>query len=154
MELPVDSMSQTSVNSVITWKMIDEQVQLDTFKSSLHNLSSEVKWSLDKLLESFKSQFVKDEISIGMTNLTEMQIDTGNSEPVSQELYPIAMKHYDWVKDEISELFDAKVICSSHSNWSAPIISVPKGNSGKHLVIDCRALNKVTQKFIRPIPKV
>ena len=40
------------------------------------------------------------------------------------------------------------------SSWSAPIIVVPKGNGGKGLVINYCALNKVTQKFIWPIPKV
>ena len=52
--------------------MIDDQVQLDSFKSLLPHLSSEVKHSLDELLESFKSQFVKDETSTVMTNLTKM----------------------------------------------------------------------------------
>ena len=45
---------------------------------------------------------MKDETSIGMTNLTKMQIDIGNSEPVSQKTYPIAMKHYNWVKNKIN----------------------------------------------------
>ena len=31
---------------------------------------------------------------------------------------------------------------------------VPKGNDGKHLVSDYRALNKVMRKFIWPMPKV
>ena len=64
------------------------------------------------------------------------------------------MKHYQWVKDEIEKLLAAKVICTSHSTWSAPIIVVPKGDGGKHLVIDYRALNKVTRKFTWPMPKV
>ena len=83
-----------------------------------------------------------------------MTIDTGTSEPVSQKPYPIAMKHYLWVKDEIEKLLAAKVICTSHSSWSAPIIVVPKGNGGKCLVIDYRTLNKVTRKFTWPMPKV
>ena len=83
-----------------------------------------------------------------------MTIDTGTSEPVSQKPYPIAMKHYQWVKDEIEKLLATKVICTSHSSWSAPIIVVPKGDGGKHLVIDYRALNKVTRKFTWPMPKV
>ena len=65
-----------------------------------------------------------------------MQIDIGISESVSQRPYPIAMKHYDWVRDEINKLLDAKVICSSHSTCLAPIIIVPKGKGGKHLVMD------------------
>ena len=68
--------------------------------------------------------------------LTSMSIDTGNTDPVSQKPYPIAMKHYDWVKSEIEKLLAAKVIHSSHSSWSAPIIVVPKGDGGKCLVID------------------
>ena len=60
-----------------------------------------------------------------------MMIDTGTSEPVSQNPYPIAMKNYQWVKDEIEKLFTAKVIQSSRSSWSAPIIVVPKGDGGK-----------------------
>ena len=83
-----------------------------------------------------------------------MTINTGDSEPVSQKPYPIVMKNYQWVKDEIEKLLTAKVICSSRSSWSAPIIVVPKGDSGKQLVIDYRALNKVTRKFTWPMPKV
>ena len=57
-------------------------------------------------------------------------------------------------QNEIEKLLAAKVICSSCSSWSAPIIVVPKGDGGKHLVIDYRALNKVTRKFTWPMPKV
>ena len=64
------------------------------------------------------------------------------------------MKHYQWVKEEIEILLTAKVICSSRSSWSTPIIVIPKGNGGKCLVIDYRALNKVTRKFTWPMPKV
>ena len=39
-----------------------------------------------------------------------MTIDTGTSEPVSQKPYPIAMKYYKWVKDEMNKLLMVKVI--------------------------------------------
>ena len=68
-----------------------------------------------------------------------MTIDTHTSDPVSQKPYPIAMKHYQWVKEEIEKLLATKVICTSRSSWSAPIIVVPKGNGEKCLVIDYRA---------------
>ena len=83
-----------------------------------------------------------------------MTIDTGNSDPVSQKHYPIAMKHYQWVKEEIEKLLTAKVIHSSRSSWSALIIVVPKGDGGKCLIIDYRAFNKVTRKFTWPMLKV
>ena len=106
------------------------------------------------MLRTFKDQFAKDETTIGTTLLTQMSIDTGDSNPVSQKPYPIAMKHYNWVKEEIDKLLEAGVIRNSHSSWSAPIIVVPKGDGGKRLVIDYRALNKVTRKFVWPMPKV
>ena len=64
------------------------------------------------------------------------------------------MKHYQWVKEEIEKLLAAKVICSSRSSWSVLIIVAPKGNGGKCLVIDYRALIKVTRKFTWPMPKI
>ena len=60
-----------------------------------------------------------------------MTIDTDDSDPVSQKSYPIAMKNYQWFKDKIEKLLTVKVIYSSRSSWSAPIIVVPKGDGGK-----------------------
>ena len=64
------------------------------------------------------------------------------------------MKNYQWVKEKIEKLLTAKVIHSSRLSWSAPIIVVPKGDGGKWLVIDYRALTKVTRKFTWTMPKV
>ena len=131
-----------------------ETVTPDTFNPPCHELSSTIQHECNTLLKDYESQFTKDETSIGTTPLTSMMIDTGDSDPISQKPYPIAMKHYQWVKEEIEKLLRAKVICSSRSSWSAPIIVVPKGDGGKHLVIDYRALNKVARKFTWPMPKV
>ena len=135
-------------------KMMSETVTPDTFNWPCHELSTAVQNGLDLLLQEYESQFAKDETSIGTTPLTSMTIDTGTSEPFSQKPDPIAMKHDQCVKDEIEKLLATKVIHTSCSSWSAPIIVVPKGNGGKHLEMDYRALNKVTRKFTWPMPKV
>ena len=108
-----------------------EQVQPDIFDPPHHKLKPGIQSKLDTLLKEYESQFAKDEKSIGTTPLTEMTNDTGNSDPVSQKPYPITMKDYQWVKEEIERLLTAKVIYSSRSSWSAPIIVVPKGDRGK-----------------------
>ena len=153
-EPSIDHMPQTSIKSLTAQKMTDEHVQPDIFTPPLHTLPGTGRKSLNQLLETFKSQFAQDETSIGTTHLTKMQIDTGNSEPVSQRQYPIAMKHYGWVRNEINKLLDVQVIQSSYSSWSAPVIVVPKCDSRKCLVIDYRALRKVTRKFVWPMPRV
>ena len=134
--------------------MMSKTVTSDAFDPPQHELSTPIQDSLKLLLENYKSQFCKDETSIGTTTLMSMTIDTGTSDPVSQKPYSIAMKHYDWVKNEIEKLLAAKVTHTSRSSWSAPIIVVTKGNGSKCLVIDYRALNKVTRKFTWPMPKV
>ena len=90
-----------TTNNVTLWKMMTEQVQLDTFNPLCHKLRPNIKSKLNTLLKEYTSQFAKDEMSIGKTLLTEMTIDTGIFNPVSQKLYPIAMKNYQWLKEEI-----------------------------------------------------
>ena len=134
--------------------MMAEKVTPDIFDPSCHELSNNIQHDPNALLKEYESQFAKDETSIGTAPLTSMMIDTGVSNPVSQKPYPITMKHYQWVNEEIEKLLAAKVICNSRSSWLAPIIVVPKGDGGKCLVIDYRALNKVTRKLTWPMPMV
>ena len=123
-------------NSITLRKIMCKTVTSDTFDPPQHKLSAPIQDSLKLLLQEHKSQFTKDETSIGTTPLTSMTIDMGSTDPVSQKPYPIAMKHYEWVKNENEKLLAAKVIHTSQSSWSAPIIVVPKGDGGTHLVID------------------
>ena len=154
LEPPIDDLAQIPINSATTQWMLPETIKPDSFTPPKYQLDSTTQQQLDFLLRTFKDQFTKDETTIGTTPLTQMSIDTGDSDPICQKPYPIAMKHYQWVKEEIDKLLEAGVIRNSHSSWSAPIIVVLKIDGGKHLVIDYRALNKVTRKFVWPMPKV
>ena len=154
LEPPIDDLAQIPINSATTQRMLPENVKPDSFTPPKYQLDSTTQQQLDYLLGTFKDQIVKDKTTIGTTPLTQMSIDTGDSDPISQKPYPIAVKHYQWVKEEIDKLLEAGVIRNSHSSWSAPIIVVPKGDGGKRHVIDYRALNKVTRKFVWPVPKV
>ena len=86
------------------------KVELDTFKPPCHKLKQHIERRLTALVKEYDSQFAQDETHIGTTPLTEMTIDTRTSELVSQKSYPIPMKHYQWVKDEINKLLMVKVM--------------------------------------------
>ena len=120
----IDQQETHQTNSVTLKKMMFETVTPDTFNLPYHELSTAVQNDLELLLQEYESQFTKDETSIGTTPLTSMTTDTSTSDPVSQKPYPIAMKHYQRVRDKIEKLLAAKVICTSCSSWSAPIIVV------------------------------
>ena len=150
LEPPNDELTQIPINCATTQWMLPETIKPDSFTPLNYQLHSTIQQQLDNLSGTFKDQFAKEEMTIGTTPLTQMSIDTGDSDPVSQKPYPVAMKHYNWVKEEIDKLSEAGVIRNSHSSWSAPIIVVPKGDGGKRLIIDYRALNKVMRKFLCP----
>ena len=151
--MPCDQPDTHPTNSVTLQKMMAEHVQQETFNPPCQNLKPSIECKLKALMKEYASQFAKDKMTIGTTPLTEMTIDTGNSDPVSQKPYPIAMKNYQWVKEEIEKLSTTKVIHNSRSSWSVLFIVVPKGDGGKCLVIDYCALNKVTRNFTWLMPK-
>ena len=111
----IDERETHQTNSITLQKMMAEKVKPDIFNPPCHTLPNNIQNDLNALLKEYESQFVKDETSIGTMPLTNMMINTGNSDPVSQKPYSIAMKHYQWVKEETEKLLAAKVICSSRS---------------------------------------
>ena len=105
-----DQGETNQANSITLKKMMSKTVTPDTINPLQHELSAPIQDSLKLLLQEYELQFTKDETSIGTTPLTSMTIDMDTANPVSQKPYPIVMKHYEWVKDEIEKLIAAKVI--------------------------------------------
>ena len=89
---------------------MSKQVEPNVFELPCHKCKPNIKAKLEALLKEYASHFSWNETSISISPLTKMTIDTGNFELVSQKPYPISMKHYQWVKDEIEKLLSAKVI--------------------------------------------
>ena len=117
-------------------------------------IDRKTKLNLEKLFEENTDVFAEDERKIGTTPLIKISIDTGDACPIAKKPYTLALKHYDWVKEEIDKLLEAGVVRESHSNWSAPFVGVPKGDGGKRLCVDYRALNASTRTYVWPMPRV
>ena len=99
-----------------------------------------------------------------------MDIDTGDSPPVSSRPYTLPLKHYEWVHREIESLECASVITKSMSKWASPIVIVPKKSAPgeppkRRLCVDFRKVNELQQEgitagktkvqiFIHPLPQI
>ena len=99
-----------------------------------------------------------------------MDIDTGDSPPVSSRPYTLPLKHYEWVQREIESLELACVITKSMSKWASPIVVVPKKSAPgeplkRRLCVDFRKVNELQQEVItagktkgqisiHPLPKI
>jgi hypothetical protein len=111
-------------------------------------ISDETKMRLQNLLEKHESVFSKNNEDIGYTQLTTMKIDTGDHPPIAQRPYAIALKHYEWVREEIRQLERAGIIRDSVSPWASPIVVVPKKSEPgepprRRLCVDFRKINSL-----------
>ena len=116
-----------------------------------------IKISLQILGRSSRSSgeaFSKNNEDIGRTKLVKMDIDTGNSPPVSSRPYTLPLKHYEWIQREIESLERAGVITKSMSKWASPIVIVPKKSAPgeppkRRLCVDFRKVNELQQQLLQ-----
>ena len=144
----------SKINKITDTALEEEFVSHQKPKLQDAPIDQRTKLELEQLLIRNSDCFAEDEHQLGTTPLITMSIDTGDHPPVAKRPYTLALKHHDWVKAEIDKLLEAGVIRESDSSWSAPIVVVPKGDGGKRLCIDFRALISITRTFIWPMPRV
>ena len=134
------------------------------------DIKSTTRSAFDELCERYPKVFSRGNEDIGRTQLITMDIDTGDSPPVSSHPYTLALKHHQWVQEEIETLECAGFITKSMSPWASPIVVVPKKSQPgeppkKRLCIDFRKINNLQQTVITegkskgclllvPLPKI
>ena len=79
-----------------------------------------------ELCDEYKDIFSTDSGNIGKTPLLEMEIDTGDSPPITQKSYTLPLKHAAWVQKELEISEKSGVIVRSVSPWASPIVVVPR----------------------------
>ena len=84
------------------------------------------KQAFKDLCIEFNDIFSTDSGDIGKTPLLEVEIDTGDSPPITQKPYTLPLKHTEWVQRELEILEKAGVIVRSVSPRASPIVVVPK----------------------------
>ena len=134
------------------------------------DITADIKQKFEELCEEYGEAFSKNNEDIGRTKLVKMDIDTGDSPPVSSKPYTLPLKHYEWVQREIESLECAGVITKSMSKWASPIVIVPKKSAPgeplkRRLCVDFRKVNELQQEVItagktkgqisiHPLPKI
>ena len=116
-------------------------------------ITSDIKEKFEELCEEYGEAFFKNNEDIGRTKLVKMDIDMGDSPPVSSRPYTLPLKHYEWVQREIESLECAGVITKSMSKWASPIVIVPKKSAPgeppkRRLCVDFRKVNELQQEVI------
>ena len=134
------------------------------------DITTDIRQIFEELCEQYGEAFPKSNEDIGRTKLVKMDIDMGDSPPVSSRLYTLLLKHYEWVQREIKSLEHAGVITKSMSKWASPIVVVPKKSAPgeprkRRLCVNFRKVNELQQEVItagktkgqisiHPLPKI
>ena len=134
------------------------------------DISGNICQRFEELCAEYGQAFSKHNEDIGRTKLVKMDVDTGDSPPVSSRPYTLPLKHYEWVQKEIESLECVGIITKSMSPWASPIVIVPKKSapgepSKRRLCVDFRKVNELKQQVItegkskgqisiHPLPKI
>ena len=115
--------------------------------------------AFEDLCSEFETIFSKDSADLGKTPLLKMDIPTGDSPPITQRPYTVALKHVQWVQEEIEILEKAGIIAKSVSPWASPIVIVPKKTAPgepprRQMCVDYRMLNQLLPKVDKAHSKV
>ena len=117
------------------------------------DITPSMRSAFDALCEKYPKVFSKGNEDIGRRQLVTMDIDMGDSPPVSSRPYTLALKHHKWLQEEIETLERAGIITKSMSPWASLIVIVPNksqpgGPPKKRLCIEFRKINDLQQKVI------
>ena len=134
------------------------------------DITTDIRQKFKELCEEYGEAFSKNNEDISRTKLVKMDIDTGDSPPVSSRPYALPLKQYEWVQREIKSLEHVSVITKSMSKWASPIVIVPKKSAPREplkrrLCVDFRKVNELQQEVItagktkgqisiHPLPKI
>ena len=108
---------------------------------------------------NIRTFFSIDSSNIGKTPLIEMEIDTGDSPPITQRPYTLPLKHATWVQKQLEILEKTGVIVKSVSPWASPLVVVSKRTAPeeppkRRLCVDYRVVNSllppIKRLFYRP----
>ena len=88
-----------------------------------------------------------------------MEINTGDSTPITKKPYTLPLKHAKWVQKELGILEKAGVIVRSASPWASPIVIIPKRTAPgeppkRRICVDYRVINSLLPPVKKDFSKV
>ena len=115
---------------------------------------------VSELLMANKDIFAFKDSELLCTDLTEVDIDTGDNKPINIRPYRIPLAQRQIVSDSIDEMLKARIIKPSFSPWCFPVVLVEKKPDATgikpppRICVDYRQLNRIIQIQSYPLPLI
>ena len=146
-------------SEAIKRSFIDTEAQVPDHLTDVHtrastDLNPQEKMQLASLLNKFGDSFSCGEWDLGLTNLAEHAIETGNAAPIKQHPRRVPLAHAEAEKQAIEDLKAKGVIRESTSPWASPIVLVAKKDGGVRPCVDYRRVNQLVKPDGFPLPRI
>lgn len=90
----------------------------------------------------------------GLTPLVTHNVDVGKALPIKQHPYRLNPEKLAIVREEIAYMLEHGIIEPSSSEWSSPLVLVPKPDGTTRMCVDYRKVNAVSKADSYPIPRI
>jgi hypothetical protein len=116
--------------------------------------------NLDKKQMSIFNALIEENLEIFATSLADLKtckigahiIETTTESSIYVPPYRVSLAERQFLKKEMDEMLKYGIIEKSKSEWSSPVIIIPKGQKEKRICIDYRKLNAITKTQRGPVP--
>ena len=124
------------------------------FERATEGKSEHEKQIIAGLLKKHENTFSRSEWDIGLTDIAEHPINTGDAQPIKQRPRRVPLAFASEEKAAIEDLLRKGVIRQSTSPWSSPIVLVKKKSGAIRPCIDYRRVNALVKPDGFPLPRI
>ncbi|RXN24948.1 hypothetical protein ROHU_005997 [Labeo rohita] len=116
-----------------------------------HHLNNQQQQQLTEVVQSYPSLFQERP---SRTKILMHNIILKDSTPIRQKPYRVPERMVEQLKTEIETMLEMGIIEPSTSEWSSPILLVPKKDGGIGFCTDFRKLNSISCFDSYPMPRI
>ena len=118
-------------------------------------INSNYREAITKLLEEYIDIIATSSEELTPSDLSPHKIILKEGvKPIKQKFYRLSKLKTDILKEELTKLIYKRLIEPSCSEWSSPVVLVPKKNGKWRLCIDYRKVNEATKKDSYSLPNI
>ena len=139
-----------------------ERKKPNTVEEHIDNIMAEVHPSVDveqrdrlrSLLIQYGDILSIDEMDMGLTDMIQHEIDTGDERPVRQQLRRTPLAHQQIVEEHVQAMLKQGIIEPRRGDWASNIVLVQKKDGAFWFCVDFRAVNLKCKKEVYSIPRI
>ena len=130
------------------------EIVLGKLKPGAWPLTPQGRRKAEGMIAKYVNAFSVDEYDLGHSELVKHRIDTMGAAPIKQPVRRVPLTKEEFVEGEVQRLLSMGVIRPSSSEWSSPVVVVPRKDGNDRMCIDLRRVNAVTRKDVYPLPRI